>query len=191
DFNFNRKMDEKEYGAQTASIGINLLSPLSEYYHESEQKLAMMTSGSNEFIVRLRDNGYLEEFEEVIKITKYRDKKNFNQQPENIQNILINKQAEARERTRRGNELLKEALKQGEFFVHGNVYEVKGSSIKERIDDAFTVLVDNVYYRLSYIKDFIGSESELKAFITQTSDQMELLNDDASDPNYQAKSEID
>src|SRR5699024_914079 len=35
------------------------------------------------------------------------------------------------------------------------------------------------------------SESELKAFITQTSDQMELLNDDASDPNYQAKSEID
>src|SRR5699024_3896081 len=54
DFSFNQKMDEKNYGNQTSTIGVNILSPLSENYSQSEQELMMMSSAAgNEVIIRL------------------------------------------------------------------------------------------------------------------------------------------
>src|SRR5699024_4713572 len=88
DFSFNQTMDEKNYGNQTSSIGVNILSPLSEYYHQSEQELMMMSSGNNEVIIKLGgDESYVEEMEEVLKIEEYRRSRNIAQLPENIQNI--------------------------------------------------------------------------------------------------------
>ncbi|CRK84829.1 hypothetical protein [Neobacillus massiliamazoniensis] len=52
-FSYNQKMDEKNYGNQTASIGINILSPLFDHYTKSEQELMMMSSGNDELIIRL------------------------------------------------------------------------------------------------------------------------------------------
>src|SRR5690625_2385811 len=105
DFSFNRKMDEKNYGNQTGSIGINILSPLSERYHNVEQDLMMFTSGSNDLVVHLGGSGsYVEEIEEALKIEEYRRRRNVNQLPENIQNIINNKRAEVRERRRRRSE---------------------------------------------------------------------------------------
>src|SRR5690606_17168048 len=94
-FSYNQKMDEKNYGNQTSSIGINIISPLSDHYGKSEQELMMMSSGNDELIIKLGGNeSYIEEMEEVLKIEEYRKKKNITQLPEGIQNILNNKQAE-------------------------------------------------------------------------------------------------
>src|SRR5699024_2871993 len=110
DFSFNQKMDEKNYGNQTSTIGVNILSPLSENYSQSEQELMMMSSAAgNEVIIRLGGDGsYVEEIEEAMKIEEYRHRRNINEQPENIQNILNNKRAEIRDRRRRGLDILKE-----------------------------------------------------------------------------------
>jgi len=119
-FAYNQKMDEKNYGNQTSSVGINILSPLSDHYGKSEQQLMLMSSGQDELVIKLGGNeSYTEEIEEVLKIEEYRKKKNITQLSESIQNILNNKQAEVRERRRRVRDMLEEAIKSGKYYING------------------------------------------------------------------------
>ncbi|WML52469.1 BREX system P-loop protein BrxC [Neobacillus sp. PS3-12] len=190
-FSYNQKMDEKNYGNQTASIGINILSPLSDHYGRSEQELMMMSSGSGELIIKLGGNeSYIEEMEEVLKIEEYRKKKNITQLPESIQNILNNKQAEVRERRRRVRELLEDAIKSGKFFINGDDANIKGSTVKEKINTALHSLVDNVYTKLGYVKEFLDSERELLSVLSIKDEQLTLSPEIKHDPNESATKEM-
>lgn len=190
-FSFNQKMDEKNYGAQTSSIGLNILSPLSDNYQKSDQEMMMMTSDSSEMVIKLGGSeAYVEEIEEALKIEEFRKKKNITQLPENIQNILNNKQAEVRERRRRVRELLEDAIKNGSFFVNGDKMDSKGSSVKEKINFAFKQLIDNVYFKLGYIKEHIENERQLIVILASTNDQLSLDDSIVTKPNELAKREI-
>lgn len=190
-FAYNQKMDEKNYGNQTSSIGVQIISPLSDHYHKSDQELMMMTSGSGEMIIKLGGNdAYIEEMEEAIRIEEYRKKKNISQLSENIQNILNNKQAEVRERRNRVKELLENAIKEGEFFVNGDKVDIKGSSVREKINAAFKLLIDNVYTKLGYVKEHIEQEKELIALLASDSDQLSLDDSIIAKPNELAKREV-
>lgn len=174
-FSYNQKMDEKNYGNQTSSIGINILSPLSDHYAKSEQELMLMSSGNGEMILKLGANeAYIEEMEEVLKIEEYRKKKNPTQLPESIQNILNNKQAEARERRRRVRDMLEEAIKGGVFFINGNKADIKGASVKEKINAAFHSLVENVYTKLGLVKTFLESEKDLVSLLRNKAEQITI-----------------
>ncbi|MCH1627228.1 BREX system P-loop protein BrxC [Fredinandcohnia quinoae] len=190
-FSYNQKMDEKNYGNQTSSIGINILSPLSDHYGKSEQEIMMMSSGNDELIIKLGGNeSYVEEMEEVLKIEEYRKKKNITQLPESIQNILNNKQAEVRERRRRVRELLEDAVNGGKFYINGDNADVKGSSVREKFNTAFHSLVDNVYTKLGYIKDFLDSERELISVLNVKDEQMSFSTEIKQVPNELAIKEI-
>src|SRR5690625_2264651 len=192
DFSFNQKMDEKNYGPQTSSIGVTILSPLSEHYNSSEQGLMMMSSDSSEVIVRLGGDGaYVEEVEEALKIDDYRQGRNITQLPENIQNILNNKQAEARERRRRGKDLLEDAIKNATFFMNGNVIDVTGSTVREKMNDALKSLVENTYTQLPHVKEFTYQESDLKAYLLADNKQITLDGTAMEEPNKQAIQLID
>ena len=165
-FPFNQKMDEKNYGSQTASIGIHILSPLSEHYHKSDQELMMMSSGSGEMIVKLGGNeSYVEEMEEALKIETYRGRRNPLEFPENIQNILNNKQVEARERRRRVREQLRTPSKTPPFSSMVKNWN-KRLHRKGKISKGFTLLVENVYTKLHYIKEHIENERDLQAVLS-------------------------
>ncbi len=190
-FPFNQKMDEKNYGNQVSSIGLEILSPLSDQYENPDQVLMMKTSGSGEMIVKLGGNEtYIEEIEEALRIEEYRKKKNITQLPENIQNILNNKQAEVRERRRRGRELLEYAIKDASFFVNGEKAEIKGSTVKEKINAAFHLVVENVYTKLAYVKEHMENERGLIGILASGDDQLSL--DDAlkTNPNELAQKEL-
>lgn len=190
-FSFNQKMDEKNYGNQTSSIGLQILSPLSDHYHKSDQEMMMMSSGSGEMIVKLGGNGaYVEEMEEALRIEEFRKKKNITQLPENIQNILNNKQAEVRERRRRVRELLDDAIKDGAFFVNGDRMDVRGSTVKERINFAFKQLVDNIYTKLGYVKEHLENERALIPILAADATQISLDDTLNTNPNELAKREV-
>ncbi|CEG27137.1 BREX system P-loop protein BrxC [Bacillus sp. B-jedd] len=190
-FSYNQKMDEKNYGNQTSSIGLQILSPLSDHYYKSDQEMMMMTSGSGEMIIKLGGNeAYVEEMEEALRIEEYRKKKNITQLPENIQNILNNKQAEVRERRRRVRELLDDAIKDGAFFVNGDKMDIKGSSVREKINSAFKQLVDNVYTKLGYVKEHLENERQLIAILASDNDQLSLDDSIGTKPNELAKREV-
>lgn len=188
-FSYNQKMDEKNIGNQTSSIGINILSPLSDYYARSEQELMLMSSGTGEMILKLGVNEtYVEEIEEVLKIEEYRKKKNPNQLPESIQNILNNKQAEARDRRRRVRDMMEEAIKGGTFFINGSKADIKGSTVKERINNGFLSLVENVYTKLGYVKNFLDSEKDLISILRRNTEQLTI--DGSSNANELAIKEV-
>jgi hypothetical protein len=190
-FSYNQKMDEKNYGNQTSSIGIHLFSPLSDHYTKSVQELMMMSSGNGEMIIKLGGNeSYIEEMEEVLKIEEYRKKKNFSQLPENVQNILNNKNVEVRDRRRRVREMLEESIKTGKFFINGDQVEIKGAAVKEKINTAMSSLVENVYTKLGYIKDFIDTERDLVNILTSNEEQMILSPEINHVPNELAIKEI-
>ncbi|MCI0766549.1 BREX system P-loop protein BrxC [Bacillus sp. TL12] len=190
-FSYNQKMDEKNYGNQTSSISINILSPLSDHYVKSDQELILMSSGAHELLIKLGSNeSYIEEMEEVLKIEEYRKKKNITQLPESIQNILNNKQAEVRERRRRVKEMLEDAIKGGKFFINGDESDIKGSTVKEKINTAMCVLVENVYTKLGYVKDFLDSERELVVLLDEKQEQLTLGEDIRQNPNELALKEI-
>lgn len=187
-FAYNQKMDEKNYGNQTANIGMLILSPLSDHYDKSEQELMMMTSGSGEMLIKLGGNdSYIEEMSEALKIEEFRKKRNINQLPENIQNILNNKQAEVRERRRRVRELLEEAIKDSAFFINGTKADIKGATIRERINAGFSQLVDNVYTKLGYIKEHLDDGRDLISILNSHNEQVSF---DAKDLNELAKREV-
>ncbi|MEB7770943.1 BREX system P-loop protein BrxC [Kurthia gibsonii] len=190
-FSYNQVMDEKTYGTQSASISLQILSPLSDHYQKSEQELMMLSSRHDELVIKLGGNeGYMDEIEEALRIEEYRKKKNITQLPENIQNILNNKQAEVRERRRRVRELLEYAIKEGTFYVNGEKLEVKGSSVKEKINTAFKHLVDNVYTKLAYIKEFVEQERELVSLLAKDDQQVTFDEQMNNGPNNLAKKEI-
>lgn len=190
-FSYNQKMDEKNYGNQTSNIGINILSPLSDYHNKTDQELMLMSSGNAELIIKLEGNdSYVEEMEEVLKIEEYRKKKNITQLPESIQNILNNKQAEVRERRRRVKGMLEEAIKSGKFFINGSDVNVKGASVKEKINTAMRSLVDNVYTKLGYVKEFLTSERELLTVLNVKEEQFSFNTGIKHAPNELAIKEI-
>ncbi|MGG3385335.1 BREX system P-loop protein BrxC [Heyndrickxia faecalis] len=190
-FSYNQKMDEKNYGNQTSNIGINILSPLSDHYLKSDQELMMMSSGIGEMIVKLGgSDAYVEEIGEALRIEEYRKKTNITQLHENIQNILNNKQAEVRERRRRVRELLEEAIKDGSFFINGDKVDIKGSTVREKINAAFTLLVDNVYTKLGYVKEHLENERSLISILAANQEQLSFADTLGPDPNELAKREI-
>ena len=189
-FSYNQKMDEKNIGNQTSSIGINILSPLSDHFAKSEQELMLMSSGTGEMILKLGANeSYVEEMEEVLKIEEYRRKKNPTQLPESIQNILNNKQAEARDRKRRVRDMLEEAIKSGTFYINGNKAEIKGSTVKERINTGFLSLVENVYTKLGYVKVFLESEKDIISILRRNNEQL-TIDGGSSNANELAVKEV-
>lgn len=190
-FAYNQKMDEKNYGNQTSNIGMQILSPLSDHYHKSEQELMMMTSGNGEMLIKLGGNeAYIEEIGEALRIEEFRKKTNVTQLPENIQNILNNKQAEVRERRRRVRELLEEAIKDSAFFINGDKAEVKGASVREKVNAAFKMLVDNVYTKLSYVKEHLENERGLIYILATSDEQLSFEGTLKVNPNELAKREV-
>jgi hypothetical protein len=103
---------------------------------------------------------------------------------------LNNKQAEVRERRRRVKEVLDEAIKSGQFFLNGDKADIKGSSVKEKINTAFKLLVDNVYTKLGYVKEFLDSERELIPILSPSDDQLSFDDPIKTNPNELAKREV-
>lgn len=188
-FDFNKKMDEKDFGNQTAHIGINVLSPLSDNYDKSDSHLRMMSAGTGELIIKLGGSeSYIEEMEEAIKINEYTKRTNVSFLPENIQNIINSKKAEERIRIRRAQDGLEEALKDSIFYINGEPVDIRGSSVKERINNALKILVESVYTKLSYIKEFINKPEDLLYVLTEN-EQMSV-DQSFSDNNSLALKEI-
>ncbi len=190
-FDFNEILDTVKHGRQTASINLSVLSAISSSNVE-DQQLQMDSMNSRDLIVRLGgDASYIEEMEEVLKIEKYRMRRNVNDLSETKQNILNNKQAEVRERRRRVRDLLEKAVKEADFYANGQKLTTNGSTARERINNGLSYLVENTYYKLSLVKNHIDSERDLKLKITSNEGALSLEMDDSTYSNSAAMNEIE
>ena len=126
-----------------------------------ETTLKLSASG-NKLIIVLGDTNYAEELEEAMKIENYtsRISKTLS---ESKNRIIDSKRSEARIRKGRTKEYLEEAIKTARFFMQSEDKTdiVRGSKASEKIDSALSYLVENVYYKIDYLKDHVDGERDL------------------------------
>lgn len=169
---FNKKMDEKEHGHQTAAITLHVISPLSDLYDASIDVLKLKTAGTGEMIVKLNSgNTYIEEFEEALKILEYTGRINNNQLEESKQSIINGKRGEVSSRRIRAKSFFDEALKNATFIINGSLIYPKGASVKERLNNALSELVIATFTKIGYITSFLEKESDLNLIIKGQSQQ--------------------
>ncbi|MCX7883566.1 MAG: BREX system P-loop protein BrxC [Caloramator sp.] len=189
-FPFNKKIDDREKGPQTYSIGINVLTPLSVSYFQGDEKLKLDSHISKQIIIKLEDTEELiEELKETLKIESYVKKKNSNTMPNNIKNIIDAKMRETTVKRALVKQLFEQAICNGIYFVNGEKVELKGSTPKEKINSGFELLVNAVYNKLGYIKNSITSEDEVLNILKTKSEQIEFDNVEKQN-NYLAEREV-
>src|SRR5699024_1840696 len=90
-----------------------------------------------------------------------------------------------------GRDLLEEALKSATFYLNGKEIDVNGTTVRDKIDHAFKLLVENLYTHLHLVDDFTKDANELQAYLKADQDQMSLNDQAIGGPNAQAIQEIE
>jgi flavodoxin len=190
DFAFNTLLDDRVRGTQNNEIGIRIITPYYEGGMDiSQQGFKLLSARENHVIVRLLGNtAFLDEVEEALKIQAYLRLKSGSTTSQAIEDIKTRKARETSTRFVRAETMLKEGLKTAEIYVASQLLDIKEKSPVERINDAFRILVDTLYYKINYVKAFIDTDKELYDISTSQTVQLALME---NDPNKLAMDEMD
>ena len=175
DFSYDRFVDDFSCGQLTGAVRLRILTAASDLYKGSEQTLIMKSNTDNEAILVLSDKySYFEDLENAAKIDKYVKSRNVSLMPESIQHIIRDKQqqASAYKTTARGH--ISSAIIEATAYVYGEVYPIKASTVKDKIESALSCLIESVYSKLSCITRNFDSDSELLQILDGQNKQMSL-----------------
>mgnify|MGYP000858737724 FL=1 len=164
DFPYNAMIDDRPRGQQNNEIGLKVITPYFETGVDlTHQELKLMSARENNVIIKLpNDTTFLEEMEEILKIQAYLRVKSGTASTQAIEDIKTRKSREVSERKDRVKNLLIEGLKTAEIFANSELLDIKEKNPVERINDAFKTLIDTLYSKLNYIKEYIDSSRELQ-----------------------------
>jgi len=186
---FNRKIDESNIGSQTARMGLRILTRASDDYDADEAELKMTSAGNNDLIIRLDESSdYFEEMQEALKIERF-DKIKQTNLAANLKKIMAEKQEEARERKARAKSMLEDALLKGHYYTNGERIDSRGGSAREKMNNGLKLLVESVYNKLPYVKDFLDSDQDILDTLNQKVEQFTIMGA-GEEPNQLALDEI-
>ncbi|CKF00717.1 BREX system P-loop protein BrxC [Bacillus paranthracis] len=190
-FSFNTIIDDRPIGMQTNDIGLKIITPYFDATTElNDSELKMMSMRESNVILKLpQDTSYLDEMTEILRIQAYLKIKSGTAASQAIEDIKVRKSREANERKDRVHMYITEALKHAQIFVNSQQLDVKEKNPVERINDAFKVLIDNLYNKLHYVKKFIDTAKQLNELLVENTTQL-TLSDDNEDANQLAVKEV-
>ena len=190
DFQFDQMVDNAMIGQPLADIKLRLAT-VNYYLRESEadSQMIMQSKAGDEAIVLISpDYNYSEEIVMALKIQKYVKSKNLSQLPEAIRKIIQGRQTEAKEREKTASSLLKDAIVNGTFYVAGSRANIRSSNVKDALDQALTLLIEDVYSKLNYVSTTTQSDADIWAILSSTHAQESMLGVDS--PNSRALSDM-
>lgn len=189
-FPYNAIIDDRARGQQNNEIGLKVITPYFETGVDlTHQELKLMSARENNVIVKLpNDATFLEEMEEILKIQAYLRVKSGTASSQAIEDIKTRKSREVSERKERAKTLLVEGLKTAEIFANSQLLDIKEKNPVERINDGFKILIDNLYNKLNYIKEYIDSPRELQEILSNNNVQVSLID---GEKNKLAIDEVD
>ena len=175
DFSYDKFVDETPIGQLTGAIRLRILTVASDMYNKGEQALLMKSGVDNEAILVLSDQyPYFDDLENAAKIRKYVKTRNVAQLPEAIQHIIRGKQQQATAYEKNAKEHISSAILEAKVYVAGEYSEIKTSSVRDKIENALSNLVESVYSKLGYIKHNFESDTELLQILTNPNKQFTL-----------------
>ena len=173
DFPYDQIIDETTIGQLTGAVRLRILTVASDLYNAGDQALLMKSNVDNEAILVLSDKyPYFDDLESAAKIRKYVKSRNVAQLPEAIQHIIRGKQQQASAYEKTAKEHISSAILEAKVYVSGETNEIKTSSVKDKIENALSSLVESVYSKLGYIKKNFDSDMELLQILTNQNKQL-------------------
>lgn len=162
DFDFDKSVDEQNHGITTGGMKLRFVTEAND-----ANELKLITDSKDYEAICKLSNEYsvFSDLENVLKIDKFIKQKNVNQLPQSIQDIITNKQREARRLQNEVKEKLSEAIIKGKFYIDGTVVNLSGTSVKAVLDNALETLVEHTYSGLSLIDDQASSEADIRALL--------------------------
>lgn len=180
---FTRRVDDIVRGNPSEDIEVKFLTSMNPDYKWSDNDLKLKFMAENILFIKLKDNGYMQELETVLKTDKYIKQKNSVKQTEIQDIILKSKGGELIDRKRRVKTLLEQAILESTFYSAGNILEVSATSAAAKLENALKQVVENTYTKLSLIKEHIKEDKEIYAKLSAT--QTKLTN-----PNTEALKDL-
>ena len=107
-----------------------------------------------------------------------------------LKNIINNKKDEIRSKRVKSKNLIELAIKDAEFIVNGTKEDIKGSSVKEKLNNALEVATKKVYKHLDDIKKNLNSEKDIENILNPSSDAITFDDKQFEDSNILAKREV-
>lgn len=188
-FQFNKIVDDRTRGPQNNEIGIKVIT---ENFNlvggTSQSELKQLSVRENNVIVNIsKDDKFIEEIENVLKIDAYLRLKGGTKSTASIEDIKTKKSREREDRLKRAKLLIEESIRTSEIYVNGTLLESKEKSGVDKINEGLKSLIDSKYNKINYIKEFKDSSKDLFDIMDAKLNQMSLMD---NDPNRLAVEEI-
>ena len=164
-FSFNQIVDDNPRGQQVNELGLCVYTPY--YGTVSDEEIKIKTQVNHIVVIRMPDNPLLvDEIEGYLKLEKYIRTRNSRASSSNIQKILSLKADELRRKQERAYNLILEGIEKSDIFANASKLEIKQKSAKERINEAFKILVESTYTKLNYITKYYEKASDLQSLLS-------------------------
>lgn len=183
DFEFDKSVDGQNHGLTTGGMKLRFITEA--YDDPNSLKLASESSHSDAICQLSTEFSIFEGIEHALKIDKYIKQKNVSQLPESIQNIITNKQKEARRLLNEAKNKIDNAIIHGTFYIGGRVVSISGSSVKVVLDKALEMLVEHTYHSINMIDDSVSSDADIRAILNGEEGVMEGM-----EPNKEACEDV-
>lgn len=191
DFAFNTIIDDRLRGAQKEEIGIRVLTPMYTHGGASDTEMKSLSMRERNIIVVLPDDiAFIEEMEQSLQIDTYMRRTSGKSATDTVEDIKTTKIREGKQRVERCRELIIEALQKAAIYVNGNRLDIKEKAPSDRINDAFKVLVENIYNKQNYITHPFYSTDSLREILTARDTQITLDGMEKAVPNHLAMTEM-
>lgn len=177
---YNQVIDDNPRGQQTSELTMYLYTPYVEKLDDS--MLNYKTQLGNCLIVTMADNKLMaEEIERLLKLEKYIRVKNGKSKSESMTRILTLKTDEFSRKLGRIVEMIEASIVNADFYSKtGRLTGLKGDKAKDKVNDAFRVLIESVYTKLAYIKNPVQKSTDLAERLDVTTHQMSFGKQDNS-----------
>lgn len=183
---FNQVIDDSPRGSQTSELTMYLYTPYVDKLDDS--MLNYKTQIGNCLIITMADNKLMaEEIERLLKLEKYIRRKTGKSMSESMIRILSLKTDELSRKLGRIVEMIDDSIVNADYYSKtGRLNGLKGDKAKDRVNEAFRILIESVYTKFGYIKNPVLKSSELVMRLDITTHQMSFGKQD----NSLARSEV-
>lgn len=189
DFAYDRQIDETPIGQPGGNIMLQFITVASEIYSTDDNIFQHKSGTNNAVMIVLSDTlPYFEELELAMKIRTYVKGKNVAQLPEAIQTIIRSRTSEASAHEKEAEKLITQAISDSRIYVAGERLNLRISSVKDRIEQALSTLIESVYTKLEYIRKNYDSDADLLEILSGAHKQMSF--GDIGTPNADAVKEM-
>lgn len=166
DFPFDRYADDSCHGKDAGGMKLNVITYAHEWARLSAGEFALKSVG--QALVGLAEGDYYELLENAEKVAKYVQTNPVSQWPKTRQDIVRDKQREARADESRAKESLAKAIMEGRFAVDGRSVNPKAPNVEKALDAVLDELVSSVYTKAELIDSPIEGDADLVQILKGT-----------------------